>query len=54
MIQARLKGSAKTRLFRSPRITVRKKEYIIRKLCRLWKINGESRPNLGVELHGKD
>lgn len=41
MVQVGLKGSAKTRLFRSISNRATKKEYLIRKQCRLWKINRE-------------
>lgn len=41
MVQVGLKGSAETRLFRSISNTATKKEYLIRKECRLWKINRE-------------
>lgn len=41
MVQVGLKGSAKTRLFRSISNTATKKEYLIKKECRLWKINRE-------------
>lgn len=54
MVQVGLKGFAKTRVFRSISNTATRKTTLSKRSIGCGKLIKNARPNLGVELHGRD